>query len=235
MPNVEPNKGRRLRLALSRFAAMLIEEARYLSQFTPSGFTNKVITYEELDAHLFCDPDRLPPKKQPRSSGSMAYSKYPPGPNSRAPNADFIQNLELRVAKFVGRPSHTVVVENNALISEENLSKSLSIGPPISGLNLRDYSAIDFQLGYQNDWPTFRRLRYLSTPDGQPLFSLYAWQYSRVWDAGLIPYRAEMLESLNLPADTPTKEMIETATQQQLNIRNALAKKMQKLPEICRE
>src|SRR3546814_7312118 len=102
MANVGPNRGRRLRLALSRFAAMLIEEAQSISG----------LSYAQLDEAL-----DLP------SGQSFRYSRYPVEAKTRAPQAGSVQRLENRVAVFLKRPRHIVVVER----SEEHTSELQSL------------------------------------------------------------------------------------------------------------
>lgn len=223
MANVGKNGGRRLRLALSRFAAMLIAEARFLSRFSPGGVSAKPLAYEALDALLFAEHEN-PKKPDPITSGSYAYSKFPPGKRARAPNAAFIQQLEVRVAEFVGRPSHLVVIENNALISQDFSYAELNAGVPLPGLDLRDFDASDFQLGYQHGWPTFRQLTqsFSGLPSMPPLFDAYAWQYARVWESGLLGDRRLMLRDLGLADDTTLREMIKVAVEKQVAIRRQL-------------
>jgi hypothetical protein len=182
--NVGPNKGRRLRLALARFAAVLIEEARDITGFS----------YERLDEAL-----GLP------QGQSIRYSRYNKGGGAtRAPQAAGIQELENRVAKLLGRLAHTVVVENNAKIADGGFNQEGFVaGCPKENLDLREYKADDFQLGYEGDWPTYRRLKYdpsmlfceqflihklvdLGMHDAWPeMLKLYSWQWGVLWDRGL--------------------------------------------------
>lgn len=197
--NVGPNKGRRLRLALARFAAVLIEEARDITGFS----------YERLDEALGL-----------RLGQSIRYSRYNKGgSDSRAPQAAGIQELENRVAKLLGRLAHTVVVENNSKITEGGFHQAgFFAGHPEENLNLREYKANDFQLGYEVDWPTYRRLKYdpstlfcafppihelvdKGTHDAWPeMLKLYAWQWGALWDRGL-PWLDR--ESIGVPGGTP--------------------------------
>lgn len=79
MANIGPNKGRRLRAALSRFSAMLIEEARSVSG----------LSYAQLDEALGLSEGQ-----------AYRYSLYPMEAKTRAPQAGSIQRLENRVAAF---------------------------------------------------------------------------------------------------------------------------------------
>jgi|SRR5450830_114337 len=197
--NVGPNKGRRLRLALARFAAVLIEEARDITGFS----------YERLDEALGFPPGQ-----------SIRYSRYNKGGgDTRAPQAAGIQELENRVAKLLGRVPQTVVVENNAKITEGGFHEEGFIaGRPEENVNLREYKANDFQLGYEGDWPTYRRLKYdpstlfcdfppihelveKGAHDSWPeMLKLYAWQWGVLWDRGL-PWLDR--ESIGVAAGTP--------------------------------
>lgn len=194
-----------------------------MSRFSSSGVSETPLAYEALDVSLFPELDD-PNKPGPVTSGSYVYSKYPPGKKARAPNADFIQQLEVRVSEFVGRPSHVVVIENNALISQDFSWAELNVGMPLSGLDLRDFDASDFQLGYEHGWPTFRQLTlsFSGLPSMPPLFEAYAWQYARVWEAGLLGDRRSMLQSLGLPEDTTLQDMIRVAVEKQVAIRRQL-------------
>lgn len=181
--NVGPNRGRRLKVALSRFAAMLIEEARDISG----------LSYAKLDEAL-----GLPDGQAKR------YSLYPISAKTRAPQASSIQQLENRVARLLKRTAHIVIVENNAKIDVDGGDWIGHIeGRPSDDLNLRKYDPLDFQMGYDGDWPTYRRLKYSSmtlfsslTPiheliakrahsRWQEMLVLYSWQWGVLWDRGL--------------------------------------------------
>lgn len=150
MANVGPNKGRRLRAALSRFAAMLISEAQYVSG----------LSHAQLDEALGLSDGQ-----------SFRYSLYPLRAKTRAPQAGSIQQLENRVAALLKRPAHKVVVEDNRLLlGSISPFTNNAIGTPSDRLDLETSEATDFQLGYEGDWPTFRRLI---------LKSLY-WSVSRL-------------------------------------------------------
>lgn len=185
MANIGPNKGRRLRIALSRFAAMLIEEAR--------DFTG--LTFEQLDEAL-----------ELKEGEAIRYSRYPIERGTRAPNADDIQDLENRVASLLKRSAHTIVVENNAVLNADPYADPV-IGAPHSGMNLRDLDATDIQLGYEDDWPTYRRLKYSPPLEGVRPLDLYLWQWGILWDKGLLP-EPWTRGALGLPQSTPVEEFL---------------------------
>ncbi|XYJ88709.1 Transposase [Cupriavidus necator] len=189
MANIGPNRGRRLRIALSRFAAMLIEEAR--------DFTG--LTFEQLDEAL-----------ELKEGEAIRYSRYPIERGTRAPNADDIQDLEDRVARLLKRPAHTVVVENNAVLNADPYADPV-IGEPRSGMNLRDLDATDVQLGYEGDWPTYRRLKYSPPTRGVRVLDLYLWQWGILWDKGVLPWSRE---ALGLPQSTPVEEFLPALVQE---------------------
>ncbi|GGC84761.1 hypothetical protein [Undibacterium terreum] len=180
--NVGENKGRRLRLAIARFAAILIEEARDLTGFT----------FSQLDEYLGL-PD----------GQSYRYSLYPISGKTRSPQAAGIQQLEDRVAALLKRCSHKLVVENNRKLNPDILLSDDHVeGSPNDGLNLRGYDATDFQIGYEGDWPTYRRLKYdrssfdacLGISDilksGEfellpEMIRIYAWQWGILWNKGI--------------------------------------------------
>jgi len=216
--NVGPNKGRRLKAALSRFAAMLIEEARDISG----------LSYAKLDEAL-----GLPDGQAKR------YSLYPMCAKTRAPQAASIQQLENRVARLLKRTAHVVVVENNAKIDVDGGDWMGHVeGRPSGDLNLREYGPLDFQLGYDGDWPTYRRLKYTprdlfsSLPPihelidrgahsrWQETLALYAWQWGVLWDRGL-PWldRAEW----NISSDADVESFVLAITEKAKAERAAIA------------
>jgi len=198
--NAGPNKGRRLRGALSRFAAMLIEEAADITG----------LSHAQLDERL-----GLPDGQAER------YSLYPRRKKTRAPQAASIQQLENRVARLVQRMPHKVVIENNAKLAENPNGLDHIEGAPGDGVNLRQYSSLDFQLGYEGDWPIYRRLKYNLRDICCPLIPihelvrrrahgswgemlmLYSWQWGVLWDQGL-PWldRGEYGVSADAPVDS---------------------------------
>lgn len=200
MANIGPNKGRSLRAALSRFAAMLIEEAQYVSGFS----------YAQLDEALgFSDGQ------------SFRYSLYPQRAKTRAPQSGSIQQLENRVAAFLRRPAHKVVVENNLLLHGEAKDAwdytDLTIGAPGDQLDLGTADANYFELGYEGDWPTFRRLitrswrerpeslsslvkRRASVDEWPEMMTFYAWQWGVLWDRG-VPWLSRA--HFGVPQDMP--------------------------------
>lgn len=177
-------------MARSRFAAMLIEEARDLTN----------MTYAKLDEALNY------------STGTCtAYSKYPPRRKTRAPQADEIQDMENRVARLLKRPAHILVIENNALLTADDPMKSVVVGVPDLGLNLRDAEQIDLVIGYEDDWPTYRRLKYspYNILYGESLVKMYAWQWGILWDRGVLP-EPWTRETHGIPAGVPIENLIQT-------------------------
>ncbi|MCT7327996.1 hypothetical protein [Ralstonia mojiangensis] len=203
MANIGSNKGKRLRVALCRFAAMLIEEARDIAG----------LTFEELDHSLGLEPGQV-----------IRYSRYPIEAGTRAPHAAGIQRLEEKVAALLKRPSHTVVIENNALLLEDWLADPV-VGVPAADINLRTTESTDLQLGYEGDWPTYRRLKYSAPQDGVRLLDLYLWQYGVLWEMGTLPPEWSR-EAIGVPEDMPVEEflpqLVEEAKHQRLQFLNGI-------------
>ena len=128
MANVGTNKGRRLRVALMRFSAMLIEEARDLTG----------LPYAELDAQLGL-PD----------GQSYRYSLYPIQKKSRAPQAGSIQELENRVARLLKRTAHKIVVENRILFDgvRPGWQSDVLMGTPNVCMNVLHFENSQFKSG----------------------------------------------------------------------------------------
>ncbi|MGA4079908.1 hypothetical protein ACI2VA_08690 [Ralstonia nicotianae] len=198
MANNGSNKGKRLHIALRRFAAMLIEEALDITG----------LTLEELDEDLGLE-----------SGQAGRYSRC-----TRAPHAAGIQRLEEKVAALLKRPSHKVVIENNALLLEDWLADPV-VGVPAAGINLRPNESTDLQLGYEGDWPTYRRLKYSAPQDGVRLLDLYLWQYGVLWDMGTLPPEWSR-EAIGVPEDMPVEEflpqLVEEAKRQRLQFLNGI-------------
>lgn len=180
MANIGPNNRRSLTGALKRFASMLIEEARDVGGFT----------FAELDALLGVE-----------DGTTSRYSQ-----RKRAPNAEDIQDLENKVARLLKRPAHLVVIENNGLAVPDGIA-SLEVGVPDKALNLRDTPAYSLQLGYDADWPTYRRLKYSLPRGGISLLSVYAWQWGILWDRGALGEQWTR-EALGLAPDTPVEAFL---------------------------
>lgn len=159
---------------------MLMEEARDVGGFT----------FAELDALLNVE-----------DGTTSRYSQ-----RKRAPNAEDIQDLENKVARLLKRPAHTVVIENNGFAVAGEIA-SLEFGVPDKALNLRDTPAYLLQLGYDADWPTYRRLKYSPPRDGRSLLSVYAWQWGILWDRGALaePWTRE---ALGIAPDTPVEAFL---------------------------
>jgi hypothetical protein len=181
--NVGENKKRRLNRALQRFAAMLIEEATDLSGLPKS----------KLAEAMGISDDQV-----------RRYTRLPGMKNSRAPQAAAVQQLENRVAKLLKRTPHTVVVENLSHSTNRcSYYFERIVGRPGDDLNLRPFDLGSFQLGYEGDWPTYRRLKthrpwpHRSTDvkslvtrragfeEWPELLREYAWQWGVLWDKGL--------------------------------------------------
>lgn len=158
MANVGTNRGRTLRGALNRFAAILIDEARTLTG----------LSYSDLDAALGL-PD----------GQTYRYSLYPRTRKTRAPQAASIQQLENRIAKLLKRRAHKIVVRNNRVTSQD---RDEIIGSPGDLFDFGDLVWSDLELAYEYDWPSFRRLK------GRLVMEHYLWQWGILWDRGLVPY-----------------------------------------------
>lgn len=129
------------------------------------------MTYEELDTAL-----ELPVGQAYRWSKFGEIASPTGNKKGRAPQAGGLQTLENKVAKFLGRPAHLLMVGNNALLDENDLLKPRSIAELASGMNLRDIDCADLEIEYEYDWPTYRRLN-------QPLMlEIYQWQWKILWD-----------------------------------------------------
>jgi len=184
MANDKPNKGRRLRPAVSRFAAMLVQEAKHIGGLK---------SYRAVDDALDL-PD----------GQSFRYAQYPVGAKTRAPQVAWIQELENRVAAFLKRTPHTVVVENNVTREDMGLPSELA--------NPREFSGDAFQLGYEGDWPTYRRL-ICAEPD---LIEMYYWQWGVLWDRGL---QQLSREEWGVPPDSPIEPFVAALTRDKMRAR----------------
>lgn len=174
---------------------MLMEEVRDISG----------MTYAQLNEAL-----QLPDGQAER------YARYPWQTKNRSPQAAGIQELENRVAKLLKRTPHTVVVYNLARIGAGEVSSRKYIeGRPIAGSDLRDYSADDFRLGYEGDWPTYRNLK--SRPE---TLQLYAWQWGIMWERGL---KWPSCEAIGLSAGTPVESFLPAITERAVRQRGLIA------------
>lgn len=156
---------------------MLIEEAKSISG----------LSYAELDEALGLSDGQ-----------AFRYARYPIDAKTRAPQAGSIQQLENCVAKYLGRPAHNVVAEDNRSIDETDVlnADGLVIGRPDS-VDIGDAEDVDLQLGFEGDGPRFRRLkagdplgyepidslikRGASIEGWPEMFVLYAWQWGMLW------------------------------------------------------
>ena len=193
MANVGPNRGRTFRGAINRFAAMLIDEARTLTG----------CSYAELDALL-----DLP------EGQCYRYSLYPRTKKTRSPQAASVQNLENRVARLLKRRAHTVLVQNNKAAHPCGDETS---GAPGDQASLGEITGSDFQLVYEHDWPTFRRLK------DKAVMSHYLWQWGILWDRGAVPLPWSR-ELFNLPADMPVELFLPSLTTAHIHLRAAMMK-----------
>lgn len=188
MANNGPNRGRLLRAAINRFAAILIEEARALSG----------LSYPALDEALGLE-----------NGQSYRYSLYPRTKKTRSPQAASIQTLENRVAKLLKRRAHRLVIQNNAAIRQ---GQNGSGGSPATPVGLDDIAHTDLQIGYEHDWPTFRRLK------GRLVMEHYLWQWGILWDTGRLPYPWSR-ELFGIPADMPVEAFLPALTMAHVHLR----------------
>ncbi|WP_225199749.1 hypothetical protein [Herbaspirillum sp. alder98] len=174
-------KPRRLSLALRQFAAMLIEEAHEISG----------LSYEALDEQFGF------------SAGLCLRYRT----KKRAPQADEIQNLENLVARLLKRPAHVVLIYDNSKVNEHDL-QNVAIEAPDREMNLRDRDDRFLQLGYEDDWPTYRRLKFGRAIGGIRTIDLYRWQWGCLWDTGLLqePWTRACQ---GLDAHTPIEDFLE--------------------------
>ncbi|BEV14270.1 hypothetical protein HBDW_10580 [Herbaspirillum sp. DW155] len=75
-------------------------------------------------------------------------------------------------------------------------------------MNLRDHDDAYFQLGYEDEWPTYRRLKYGITINGIRTIDLYRWQWGCLWDKGILqePWTRAYQ---GLDAHTPIEDFLE--------------------------
>lgn len=179
MSNIGENKGRTLKVALTRFTTMLIEEAREVS-----GLSNP-----QLDSALGWE-----------NGYAYRYALYPGG---RGMQAGRIQKLENDVAKFLKRTAHKVVIENNALLNDSNLNdpSAIVIGVPAADMNLRHISEPNLELGYEDDWPTYARIK------NPPHRALWEWQWGILWDKGVLKHPWTR-EAQGIPAGAPVESFL---------------------------
>ena len=213
--NRGPNKKKRMKPALARFASMLIEEAKDITG----------LTYPKLDEALGIAVGQ-----------AMRYSEFHKGrEDPHAPQAAGIQELENRVARLLGRTAHVIVVENNSKIGPGGFEKPGFIeGAPGDGLNLRAYDAVDFQLGYDGGWPTYWSLKadpstiFCYFPkihelvaqglhdDWPEMLQIYSWQWGVLWERGL-PWLSR--ETMEVEPETPIDEAVKKITAQAMQDR----------------
>lgn len=209
MANVGINNGRRDQPALSRFVAMLIEEAVDLT-----GLTEEKV-FEKL---------ALP-------AGKAKHWAYSPGKiDDRAPQSNKIQAVENSVAKLVGRTAHTILVRNNykAIFSNRRNPDDIE-GKPGDRPNLRKYESSGLELCYEDNWPTYHDLisknDFLSPYPGSsirdllhdgtydkwpPLLRKFSFQWSALWDKEL-PWLSR--EMCGVPPDAPVASFLPEMTE----------------------
>lgn len=187
MSNDKKNKGRILNKELRQFASYLIEEARDISG----------LNFFELDERLTLSDGQ-----------SYRYSKGLRTKKGRAPQLGSIQQLENRVAKLLKRPAHRVVIHNysDQKMNVESISDVI-VGTPVPGTNFRHLRGQNLSFGYEDDWPTYRRLKYGITLEGIATLSLYMWQWGILWDQDVLP-EPWRRECHGLSADAPIEPLI---------------------------
>lgn len=166
MANNGKNKGQRLKDARQRFAAMLIQEVHDITG----------LDFARIDRALSLE-------------SGMAYKRF----HMQGPNALLIQDLENRVAKFLGRPSHRIIVINRKL-------GFACVGTPGGKMDKKNFLAKDFFLAYDDEFPTYGSMNVHKGPseywppiselikskatqyDWSPFLSKYSWQWAILWD-----------------------------------------------------
>jgi len=186
---------------------LLIQEVRDITD----------LPYSEIDERL-----GLP------EGQAFRYAQYPIDGKTRAPQAESIQSLENRVAKLLKRLPHRIVIENDAI-------GGVDIGTPDTHPNLGELKATDLQLGYEGDWPTYRRLKTSDPFDPRleisiaklvagnappamwpEMFLLYGWQWGILWDCGL-PWLDRVM--YNQPPDADVMSFLPRVTEYYQNFR----------------
>ncbi|MFN4328530.1 MAG: hypothetical protein ACK4FF_06610 [Limnobacter sp.] len=191
------NRGRRLNPALVRFASILITEARELTG----------LSLAKLDEALDLSTGQ-----------SKRYSSPYVTDKGRAPQAAAIQRLEDRVAALLKRPNHKLFVFKMEH-EEEQSARPLNpfgfsldevIGIPESEMNLRFADSIELRIGYEYEWPDYRRLRatnyrHVDETGVYSLFDIWSWQYGIFWDlTDPCPLRTKF----SIPTEVPSTEAI---------------------------
>lgn len=187
----------RLRLATSRFLAMLIREAKDIT-----GFSNEALA-EALNLEF----------------GTLVrYSIYPPRPKTRAP-LGIAQRFENKVAGLLRRASHPVVIEctHESVLQSQSVRHWYDLRVSNDARiqlwrrpSLQNATAIDFELTYGDSWPTYDRVgRFdICKPwSEQPeLVKRLSFQWGWLWDEslpypppeGMRAWQDEHLRTLNL-------------------------------------
>jgi hypothetical protein len=169
--NIGPNKGRTLRPAAHRFAAMLIEEVRAVTGMNYREITHALfVEGYPLDADATSvDPDRA-------WEYTLPLTHY----RARVPKFDQLQILENDVAYLLKRPAQTLVIEDLGVLSKHPHNFSAFITVPRENLSWkgRDWCPDTLAITYSSHWPTYGDLVQAGL---EPLFR---WQYGYLWEQG---------------------------------------------------
>ncbi|CAB3752570.1 hypothetical protein LMG29542_01815 [Paraburkholderia humisilvae] len=144
----------RLWHALHEFAGGLIEEARVVGN---------------LDCNRV---GRVPGLS---STTAYRYTLSSWEEKARAPLAASVQSIENRVANFLGRRAHTVIVKDK--VTGE------IVGTPTNNKLPRKFDGSRLMLVYADGWPTFRELTDEDRSRDATHY-LYWWQWGILWDKG---------------------------------------------------
>ncbi|MFC4275335.1 hypothetical protein [Achromobacter aloeverae] len=199
------HRGDRLHLARQRFSAMLIDEVKDIAG----------MTLPQIDEAL--QKAGLRSKVDTRTNMAARYSHWLPGPDGRAPTAGDIQEFEDKVAAVLERPAHKVLVYRYIKPEYDQVEV---LGAPGDRLDLGDASPVDLYLDYEDDWPTYRRLkadrlrrriRGTARPD---LIDLYAWQWGVLWKKTAEREPVFSWEEIGLPSEQSIAANLEELVRQ---------------------
>lgn len=177
------NRARWLRPALTRFASMLVCEARDFTGLNDEGLDRALrLSFPAQD-----EAEGVPRAKSGNNTSSYRYLSA-----RRAPPAGKLQSLENCVAKLLRRPAHLVVVRE--AIERDPAIPLLYLAP---APGLKRYAEPDeIELGYDNGWPTYSDLSQFGKYDlngpweEQPeLIKAFGWQWGCLWDRAPDDYR----------------------------------------------
>lgn len=172
MANTKPNKGRALRPAAHKFAAMLIEEVRAVTGMNYREITHALFVEgypQDADATTV-DPDRA-------REYTLPLTHY----RARVPKFDQLQTLENDVAYLLKRPAQTLVIADFGQLDEESEEFSQFVAVPQAGLSWksRKGSPDNLAITYASTWPTYGELVEAGLVD------LFKWQYGWLWEQGM--------------------------------------------------